>query len=169
MFWGSILSPRSPFLAFPHLQFWRMGVYGFWGGLCLSPFGDPSHCYWFPTFQFCHFGHLVSQSIFSPLASFVPRAQPNQAAFWCWDYLIKTIHVQGPFRRVYQLNPTDFLLPKHSSIHFLNLENFCLGFGGNLLLLNSFLLCFHHFLDLTINGHISLLGMLGVPLSTVNL
>ena len=62
-----------------------------------------------------------------------------------------------------------FLLPKHSSIHFLNLENICLGFGGNLLLLNSFLLCFHHFLDLTINGHISLLGMLGVPLSTVNL
>ena len=96
VFWGSILSPGSPFLAFPHLQFWRMGVYGFWGGLCLPPFGDPSHCYWFPTFQFCHFGHLVSQSIFSPLASFVPRAHPNQAAFWCWDYLIKTIHVQGP-------------------------------------------------------------------------
>ena len=27
------------------------------------------------------FGHLVSQSIFSPLASFVPKAQPNQAVF----------------------------------------------------------------------------------------
>ena len=53
-------------------------------------------------------GHLVSQSIFSPLASFVPRLQSNQTAFWYWDYLLKTIHVQGPFRRVYQLNPTDF-------------------------------------------------------------
>ena len=26
-------------------------------------------------------GHLVSQSIFSPLASFVPKAQPNRAVF----------------------------------------------------------------------------------------
>ena len=53
-------------------------------------------------------GHLVSQFISSPLASFVPRLQSNQTAFWYWDYLLKTIHVQGPFRRVYQLNPTDF-------------------------------------------------------------
>ena len=52
VFWGSILSLGSPFLAFLHLQFWRLGVYGFWGGLCLPPFGDPFHCYWFPTFQF---------------------------------------------------------------------------------------------------------------------
>ena len=29
----------------------------------------------------CHFGHLVSQSIFSPMASFVPKAKPNQAVF----------------------------------------------------------------------------------------
>ena len=68
------------------------------------PFGDPSHCYWFPTFQFMSFGLLVSQSIFSPLASFVPEAQPNQAAFWTG------ISFSRPFWfRVhsYQLNPTD--------------------------------------------------------------
>ena len=29
----------------------------------------------------CHFGHLNSQPIISPLASFVPKAQPNQAVF----------------------------------------------------------------------------------------
>ena len=55
------------------------------------------------------FGHLLSQSIFSLLASFVPKAQPNQAVFLGWDYFLKTIFfVQGPLRRVYQLNPTDF-------------------------------------------------------------
>ena len=32
-------------------------------------------------FLHSNFGHLVSQSIFSPLASFVPKAQPNQALF----------------------------------------------------------------------------------------
>ena len=37
VFWGSILSLGSPFFAFLHLQFWRLGVYGFWGGLCLPP------------------------------------------------------------------------------------------------------------------------------------
>ena len=80
------------------------------GLTCSSLFGDPFHCYWFPTFQFlCHFGHLVSQSIISLLASFVPKAQSNQAAFWCWDYLPKSIFVQGPFlfRSSYQLIPTD--------------------------------------------------------------
>ena len=51
---------------------------------------------------------LVSQSIFSLLASFVPKAQPDQAVFLGWDYLLKTIFVQGPLRIVYQLNPTDF-------------------------------------------------------------
>ena len=34
----------------------------------------------------CHFDHLVSQSIFSPLASFVPKAQPNQAVFLVLGY-----------------------------------------------------------------------------------
>ena len=58
--------------------------------------------------SFMSIGHLVSQSICSPLASFVPRLQSNQSAFWYWNYLLKTIHVQGPFRRVDQLNPTDF-------------------------------------------------------------
>ena len=52
--------------------------------------------------------HLLSQSIFSLLASFVPKAQPNQAVFLGWDYFLKTIFVQGPLRRVYQLNLTDF-------------------------------------------------------------
>ena len=32
--------------------------------------------------NFMSIGHLVSQSIFSPLASFVPRLQSNQTAFW---------------------------------------------------------------------------------------
>ena len=58
--------------------------------------------------NFMSVGHLVSQSIFSLLASFVPKAQPNQAVFLDWDYLLKTIFVQGLFRRVYQLNTTDF-------------------------------------------------------------
>ena len=58
--------------------------------------------------NFMSVGHLVSQSIFSPLASFGPKAQPNQAVFLGWDYLLKTIFVQGLLRRVYQLNTTDF-------------------------------------------------------------
>ena len=77
-------------------------------------------------------GPLVSQSIFSPLASFVPRLQSNQTAFWYWDYLLKTIHVQGPFRRVYQLNPTDFATSLTLLHSFSKSRKFCLGFGGNL-------------------------------------
>ena len=52
-------------------------------------------------------GHLVSQSIFSPLASFVPRLQSNQTAFGLG--LPSQDHsCSGSLRRVYQLNPTDF-------------------------------------------------------------
>ena len=39
-------------------------------------------------------GHLLSQSIFSLLASFVPKAQPNQAVFLGCDFL-KTIFCSG--------------------------------------------------------------------------
>ena len=46
--------------------------------------------------NFISFGHLVSQSIFSPLASFVPEAQPIQVAFWCWDNLLKTFLFRAP-------------------------------------------------------------------------
>ena len=45
---------------------------------------------------------------FQSFGLFVPKAQPNQVVFLGWDYLLKTIFVQGPLRRVYQLNPTDF-------------------------------------------------------------
>ena len=72
----------------------------------------------------CHCGHLFSQFCFSSLASFVPKDQAVFLSFWYWDYLLKTIFVQGLLRRVYQL---ILLLPKHSSIHFLNLENFLFG------------------------------------------
>ena len=90
------------------------------------PFIDPSHCCLLPTFQFSHFVDLVSQSIFSPVASCVPKAQLYQAAFLCWDYLLKTIFAQGPFilTSSYQLNPTDFAFIKHSSILFLFLKIF---------------------------------------------
>ena len=108
-------------------------------------------------------GHLVSQSIFSLLCLGFSLIRllfglglPSQ------DH-----SCSGSLRRVYQLNPTDFATSL-TLLHSFS-KSRKLGFGGNLLLLNSFLLCFHHFLDLTINGHISLLGMLGVPLSTVNL
>ena len=56
----------------------------------------------------CPFGHLVSQPIISPLASLCLRPSLIRLSFWCWDYLLKTIFVKGPLRRVYQLNPTDF-------------------------------------------------------------
>ena len=93
----------------------------------------------------------------------MPKAKPNQAAFLCWDYLLKTICVQGPFllRSSYQLIPTDFAIIKHSSIHFL-----LVGVGGgggaeHLLLFNSFLLQFFQFFYPTTYWYISLLGMLG--------
>ena len=46
------------------------------------PFGEPFHCYWFPTFQFYVILVIwLLKSIFSPsLASLVPKVQPNQAA-----------------------------------------------------------------------------------------
>ena len=138
MFWGSILSLGSPFLAFLHLQFWRLGGLRLLGRTLSSTFWRSISLLlvsYIPILSFWSFGFSV---LFSPLASFVPRAQPNQAAFWAGITLLRPFIFRVPFRRVYQLNPTDFLLSKHSSIHFLNLENFHLGFGGNLLLLNSF-------------------------------
>ena len=66
---GSILNLGSPFSAFLHLQVWRMAVNGSWGFTWSSTFGDPSHCYRFPTFQFYV---ILFISIFSPLATFVP-------------------------------------------------------------------------------------------------
>ena len=53
-------------------------------------------------------GHLVSQSTISPLASFVPKAQPNQAVFLVLGLPSQYHSCSGSFRRVYQLNPTDF-------------------------------------------------------------
>ena len=85
-----------------------MGVFGSWGGFCLPPLEIHLTVTGFLYSNFMSVGHLVSQSTTSPLASFVPKAQPNQTAFWCWDYLLKTIFAKGPLRRVYQLNPTDF-------------------------------------------------------------
>ena len=95
------------------------------------PFGDPSHCYRFLTFQFyVHF--VIYQSIFSPLTSFVPEAQPNKAAFWSWDHLLKTIFVQDPIlrRSSYQLNPTDVAFLNTAQFIFLILEEKLGGGGG---------------------------------------
>ena len=51
-------------------------------------------------------GHLVSQPIFSPLASFVPRLQSNQTVLL--GLPSQDHSCSGSLRRVYQLNPTDF-------------------------------------------------------------
>ena len=113
-------------------------------------------------------GHLVSQSIFSLLASFVPRLQSNQTAFWYWDYLFKTIHFQGPFGRVDQLNPTDFATSLTLLHSFSKSRKFLFGVWWKSCVTQQLSIAFSpFFLDLAINGHISLLGMLGVPLSTV--
>ena len=58
-----------------------MVVYGSWGGLCLPPLEIHLTVTGFLYSNFMSVGHLVSQSIISPLASFVPNAQPNQAVF----------------------------------------------------------------------------------------
>ena len=111
-------------------------------------------------------GHLVSQPIFSPLASFVPRLQSNQTVLL--GLPSQDHSCSGSLRRVYQLNPTDFATSLTLLHSFSKSRKNLFGIWWKSSVTQQ-LLCFHHFLDLTINGHISLLGMLGVPLSTVYL
>ena len=106
VFWGSILSPGSPFQPFPTFNS---------GGWWFTALGDDFVVYLWRSISLLlvsyipnlSCGHLLSQSIFSLLASFVPKAQPNESVFLGWDYFLKTIFVQGPLR-VYQLSPTNF-------------------------------------------------------------
>ena len=58
------------------------------GLTCSSPLEIHFTVTGFLNSNFMSFGLLVSQSIFSPLASFVPKSQPNQAAFLDWDFLL---------------------------------------------------------------------------------
>ena len=111
-------------------------------------------------------GHLVSQPIFSPLASFVPRLQSNQTVLL--GLPSQDHSCSGSLRRVCQLNPTDFATSLTLLHSFSKSRKILFGVWWKSSVTQQ-LLCFRHFLDLTINGHISLLGMLGVPLSTVNL
>ena len=83
-------------------------VYGSWGGLGLPPLAIHVTVTSFLHSNFMSFWPFGSQPIFSPWAYFVPKAQPNQAVFWCWDFLFKTVFAKGSLGRVYQLNPTDF-------------------------------------------------------------
>ena len=55
---------------------------------------------------------MVSQSIFSPMASFVLKAKPNQAAFFVLGLPSQGHFFSGPFLRIssYQLNPADFAI-----------------------------------------------------------
>ena len=101
----------------------------------------------------------------------MPKAQANQAAFCCWDYLLKTIFVQGPFLLTssYQLNPTDFAIIKHSSIHFLILKkNFVWGFVNIYCYLTVFCCIFTSFRSDYLLVHLPF-GYVGVPLSLVHL
>ena len=101
----------------------------------------------------------------------MPKAQPNQAAFWCWDYFLKTIFVQGPFllRSSYQLNPTDFAIIKHSAIHFLILEkNFVWGLVNIYCYLTAFYCIFTSFRSDYLLVHLPF-EYVGVPLSLVHL
>ena len=44
-------------------------------------------------------GHFLSQSIFSLLASSVPKAQPSQAVILGWDLFLKTIFCSGSLKK----------------------------------------------------------------------
>ena len=103
---------------------------------------------------------------FSPLASFVPRLQSNQTVLL--GLPSQDHSFSGSLRRVYQLNPTDFATSLTLLHSFSKSRKILFGVWWKSSVTQQ-LLCFHHFLDLTINEHISLLGMLGVPLSTVYL
>ena len=81
---GSVLNLGFPLLSLSNLQFWRLVVSGSWDWPSLPLWRSILLLLVSYSFLLCVFGLLVSQLNFpqiSPMASFVPKAQPNQAAF----------------------------------------------------------------------------------------
>ena len=82
---------------------------------------------------------MVSQSNFSPMASFVPKAQPKQAALLVLGLPPKDHICSGPLlnKTFLSVESNWFCFYKNCSIYFLILEKM-LEFGEHLLLFNSF-------------------------------
>ena len=87
-------------------------------------------------------GHLVSQPIFSPLASFVPRLQSNQTVLL--GLPSQDHSCSGSLRRVCQLNPTDFATSLTLLHSFSKSRKILFGVWWKSSVTQQ-LLCFHHF------------------------
>ena len=159
MFWGSILSLGSPFQPFPTFSsggWWFMAlgddfVVHLWRSISLLLVS------YIPNLSV---GHLLSQSIFSLLALLCLRLSLIRLSFGAGITYSRPFLVQGPSRRVYQLNPTDFatsLIQLHS---FSKSRKFLFWAWWKSSVTQQLSISFSSFLDLTSNGHISLLCML---------